>query len=336
MPNSTLERLFSLCDGFRSAALVHFANQAGLWSHLAEGSSASTLASTMGWSERRTVILLRALAAERLCDLEGDGVTFKLDAGVAPYLLPDSPAYVGDVLEHSRLQWNLWQSLGAVMSATVPHPLQQDVRLRDDREASDVFNRAMQQLAGGLIEDVVSHTVFADAVRVIDLAGGHGDYLVAVAQAYPQVIGEVWDFASSAEFAQLSIAQRGLDARLAFTAIDVLALTDPPRSDADAVMVNDCLHYFDGEGMRQVLRLAGAATKPGGAVSVVTPWLEAGGIEPTGTAGFSFYMMVNAYSGGVHTVPEVMAAMEDVGLTEIDVARVGELDDSAHIVGRSG
>ena len=335
MPNATLERLFSLCDGFRSAALVQFAHRAGLWPHLAEGSSAATLALTMGWNERRTVILLRALAAERLCDLDADGITFTLDADVAPYLLPDSPSYVGDVLEHSRLQWNLWQSLEAIMSATAPHPLQQDVRLRDDSEASDVFNRAMRQLAGGLIQDVVSHTVFADAIRVVDLAGGHGDYLIAVAQAYPRVIGEVWDFASSAEFAQMSFAQQGLDSRLTFAAIDVLALTDPPRSDADAVMVNDCLHYFDGEGMRQVLRVAEAATKPGGAVSIVTPWLECGGIEPAGTAGFSFYMMVNAYSGGVHTVPEVIAAMEDVGLSEIDVARVGELDDSAHIVGRS-
>ncbi len=327
-------RLFELCDGYRDAALVQFANQVALFEDLAKGVSARELAAQRGWEERRTLILLRALVARGVCRVTADGEAFTMVDELAPHLLRSSPRYVGDVLEHSRLQWQLWGTLEEVMAAHAPHPLQQDVRLREDRHARAVFDRAMQQLAGGLIGDVVRHSAFDDAARVIDLAGGHGDYLVAVARNRPHLRGEVWDLEGSAPHATAAFARAGLADRLSFTALDVLRALGPPRRDADVVMVNDCLHYFDHDGVRCVLQLAATAAAPNGVVSVVTPWLEASGTEPAGAALFSFYMMVNAYRGGVHTVAAIVKELGEAGFQEIEVARVGELEDSAHIVAR--
>lgn len=331
MTETALQRLFALCDGYREAALVQFANGSGLLDDLRSPAPAADVAASRGWDERRTVVVLRALAAVGVCTVDADG-RFALHPQLVPFLDRSSPRYQGDVLEHSRLQWELWSRIGEVMAATAPHPLQQEVRLRSDDHANSVFNRAMQQLAGGLIGDVVAHPIFEQARTVVDLAGGHGDYLAAVAASRPRLRGEVWDVAASKAFAEANFEERALADRLAFVPVELEGLAEPPTRGVDVVMVNDCLHYLSPEVATRTLRLACNALGPGGHVSVVSPWLEAAGTEPAGAALFSFYMMVNSFRGGVYPVDELLGMLRQVGFVDIDVRRVGELDDSAHIV----
>lgn len=327
----TLGDIIALNDMFHDAALLHAAVEQRLFDQLTAPAPAARVAGELGWVERKTRIMLDALVALGLLTKDGDD--FVNTENTTRYLTSTSEAYVGAIIDHQRLQWPLWRRMGEVLSSDGAVEAQQEVRLKKDDAANAAFNKAMVQLSRDNVADVLTLPDFAHTGRVLDLCGGHGSYLAALAQKHPDLRGEVWDYSSAEELARQTFADHGVADQLEFRACNML---DPDVFDgasADACMLNDCLHYFDEAETRTLIEKVASIVPQGGLLVIMTMTLDADRITPPSAAGFSLHMMLNTNHGGLHPTPWIRGVMDDAGF-EVERKPLGSLGRYTMLAGR--
>ncbi len=233
----TLGDIIRLNDAFHDSALLHQAVAARLFDALRAPATAAEVATTPGWVERKVRILLDALVALGLVVNEGDRYR---NAPVADrHLVTGVDGYVGAIVDHQRLQWPLWGRMDEVLAADGPVAAQQEVRLAGDPAANHAFNQAMVQLSRDNLADVLAVPDFATARRVLDVCGGHGTYLAALAARHPALAGEVWDLPPARDLAERTFAAGGVADRLRFRARDV---RDPGTFAGEAAVVRTAVN----------------------------------------------------------------------------------------------
>ena len=324
--------IIRLNDQFHDAALLHLAVAARLFDLAGEPVTAGDVAAARGWVERKTRILLDALAAAGLLTKDGDHYR---NAPVADrHLTSAGEAYVGAIVDHQRLQWELWGRMDDVLAAEQPVPAQQELRLRRDRDANEAFQAAMVQLSRDNLADVLAVPDFATAGRVLDLCGGHGTYLASLADRHPGLTGEVWDLEPARAMAERTFREHGTGDRLRFRARDVRDPGAFAGETADACMLNDCLHYFDAGEARALIERAAGVLTPGGMVLVLTMTLDDERTTPAAAAGFSLHMMLNTSKGELHPTPAIVRAMAGAGLA-VTRHSLGSLGRYSLLAGRA-
>lgn len=305
--------LLRVADQFHDSALLHFAHASGLFELTTEPRSVADVVDRFGWVPRKAEILLDALVAIRLLAKTDDGRYRNVPVS-DQYLVKSRPGYMGGVIEHQRLQWRAWSHLGEVMAATEALPWQQEKRLQGDPQANEAFHQAMRNLARANLPRFLALPQVQGRVHVIDLAGGHGTYLAAMARQNPELTGEVWDLAGAEPQALETFREYGCDGRCRFHVRDITEPASFVGARADVVMLNDCLHYFDRPTVRDLLARASELLEPAGTLLVATRVLDEGGTTPTGAVRFSLHMVVNTARGGLHVTPWIAEQMERLGL----------------------
>ena len=327
----TTKDIFQIADRYCDSALLQHAHAAGVFDLLRQPHSADELATAKGWLVSKTAILLDALAALGLLLKEG---TLYRNAPVADsVLVRGEPGYIGDLIEHERLQWGLWGQMDAVLRSPVAVPGQQDLNLPANDYANTVFHRAMMQLAKELLGVVAGLPEWASVQHALDLAGGHGLYLAEVAKRHPHLTGEVWDVASARKTAEAVIAAHGVAERVRFVERDI---ADPKTYEgvtADAAMLNHCLHHFDHAGIRAIARSVAGVLSRGGFVTILDVHLEPDRTAPVESALFSLYMMVNTVHGQVHPTDEIAAVFTEAGFA-VETRLLDSLEGDFLMVGR--
>lgn len=327
----SLADLIRMNDLFHETALLHMAVEARLFDRLTEPVPVAAVSSSMGWIERKCRIVLDALAAV--------GLLAKVDGGYCNaestnrYLVTSSDSYIGAIIDHQRLQWQLWRRMGDVLAADAPIDAQQELRLAKDSAANAAFNRAMVQLSRDNVADVLALPDLARAQRVLDLCGGHGTYLAALARKHPGLTGEVWDLGTARELAQQTFADYGVEDRLVFKTQNVLEPGAFKEVSAGACMLNDCLHYFDEAEVRTVIGHVSGVVEPGGLLVVMTMTLDDDRVTPPSAAGFSLHMMLNTSHGGLHPTPWIESVMHEAGF-DVERRPLGSLGRYTMLVGR--
>ena len=288
-------RVLEMTGRFRTAALVQQAFEHGVFETLDAPKTSAEVAQPRGWSTRRTQVVLDALVALGLL-VRADEVYVNSPDGQR-FLQSNGAEYVGDMVLHERLQQPLWSDLRRVFANDNPLPDQQDVTIPTDARRNAVLLRAMRQVAGELPRRVAALPEWSGCRRVLDVAGGHGLYLVALARAHPTLSGVVLDLPVSRAEAEASFAAAGLTDRLRFVPGD---LTTPEvfiDQPADGMLFCRCLHNFPPKTIRAVLARAHDRLVPGGVLVVVEHLLEEDAPHPVWSAVFGAYMAVNCAGG---------------------------------------
>jgi SAM-dependent methyltransferase len=109
------------------------------------------------------------------------------------------------------------------------------------------------------------------------------------------------------------------------------ALTLTTERAYDIVMVNDLLHYFDGERQQQILARAARALRDDGMIVISKFRLSADGTEPTQASLFSLKMYVNTLSGYLPTDQETVDQLRALDLHSIQLLNFGA--DKTVVVG---
>jgi len=125
--------------------------------------------------------------------------------------------------------------------------------------------------------------------RVLDVGGGEGAFLSAVAARWAHVDCFLFDLPQVAERARARFAGLGLDTRT--LAVGGSFLTDPLPQGADLVTLVRVLHDHDDDSVMTVLRAARAALPRDGRVLIAEPMSETPGAETVGDAYFGFYLL---------------------------------------------
>lgn len=154
-------------------------------------------------------------------------------------------------------------------------------------------------------EEVLATYRFDRHAAVLDVGGGNGAFLRAVAAEAPAPRLMLFDLPAVAEEAKARFAAAGLGARATVFGGD-FTRDELPRG-ADLITLVRVLHDHDDDVCAALLRRVRAALPPGGRVLVAEPMAGTAGAEPMGEAYFGFYLL--AMGRGRPRRPDETAAL---------------------------
>ncbi|MCP3748921.1 methyltransferase [Pseudomonas sp. SBB6] len=320
---NTLDGVFDLVklsDQYRQSAILHAAVAHKVFDRTRQPVKAEVVSLALGWVANKGKIFLNALVAMGLLQKTDKG--FVNQPLSERFLVSSSGEFIGPIIAHQRLQWQNWPRLGEILSTTQSLDFQQENRFKHDLAARDAFNDAMVRFSQPMVDVLRELSVFDQANKVIDLAGGHGTYIAEIARRHPQVSGEIWDLDATRQAAQSTIGKYQLEQRLSFKERNLLDLARYQDARADVVMLNDCLHYFTREQTTALIKGASQLLENNGALLILSMTLDEDEIHPALSADFSLHMMVNTVNGELHPTRWLAKQMQDQGLS-VDQEPIG-------------
>ena len=188
MTDATFDEIIEMNDRFHDSALLHFAVKSELFEQLIAPMTVNQLSQQRGWLLRKTRLLLDALVALGLLQKEDND--YCSVPAAAELLRSGSPNSLVPVIEHQRLQWESWSNIEEILTCTGAHNTQQNVRLAHDKGASQTYNTAMRNLSIGNIRAFLDMNIAQPEDYILDLAGGHGFYLLRLFGSIHAVVAQ--------------------------------------------------------------------------------------------------------------------------------------------------
>ncbi|WP_247513273.1 methyltransferase [Bradyrhizobium sp. 157] len=130
----------------------------------------------------------------------------------------------------------------------------------------DTFNAAMTELTRLVTPNVLQSYDFSGILRLMDVGGGSGELLGAIAQQNRKLRGTVFDLPRCAEAASKHLKQIGVDDRVEFVAGDFFK-TVP--AIADAIILKSIIHDWDDARSVTILQNCRKALSDGGKLLLV-------------------------------------------------------------------
>jgi demethylspheroidene O-methyltransferase len=286
--------LFDLCAGFIYSQILLACVRLRLFDLLREGPQPeSALAARMDLPAEGASRLLRGAAALELVALRDDGRWALGPLGAA---MIDNPGIAAMVEHHALLYADLADPVAllrrprggnalsgywAYAGADAPGELQRD-------RTSD-YTALMAASQPMVAEEVIAAYDFRRHRCLLDVGGGSGAFLAAVAAATPDLRLMLFDLPAVAQQGRERFARLRLEARA--TAFGGDFAQDPLPSGADLVSLVRVLHDHDDEVVMGLLRSVRAALPAGGRLLVAEPMAGTPGAEPAGDAYFGIYLL---------------------------------------------
>ena len=207
--------LRQLIMGFRSTQLVRTAAELGLADHLADSpKTAADLAPLLNVDPTALHRFMRALASLGLLAEVGGrayAATALLDCmrtGGAGSMRSLARIYGADWVwrAYAQLPWSVATGK-AGFDAAHGQPL--FAFLNEHADASGMFHEAMAAFSEQEVTAILGAYDFAYAACVVDVGGGNGALLAAIAMAYPRLSGILFDQVATAELGALRARRSG-------------------------------------------------------------------------------------------------------------------------------
>jgi demethylspheroidene O-methyltransferase len=157
--------------------------------------------------------------------------------------------------------------------------------------------------------EILALRPFRGVRRLLDVGGGEGAFLEAVAARCPELELVLFDLPAVAERARARLAAAGLAERIRVVGGDFRR--DPLPAGCDAASLVRILHDHDDTTVLDLLRAVRAALLPGGTVLIAEPLAETPGAERVG-AYFALYLAAMG-RGRPRRVDELVALLRRAG-----------------------
>jgi SAM-dependent methyltransferase len=305
--------ILELATGYWDSRAFLVANQIGVFPALAEGPlSAAALAQALGLHERPLRLLLKACVGLELLREGPEG--FSNTPRTQLFLVPGSPAYLGDAIRYGADMWEAWGDLEQALADGIP-PVKTETYTGDDPEKTRHFVRGMHNRAQGIARVLVDLVDLTGRKRLLDIGGGPGSYAAMLAARNPDLRATVLDLPGV-----VAIAREILDEIDGGDRVDTLAgdyKTTAFPSGCDCVLISGVFHRESESMCRQLIARAKDALDPGGMLIVSDVFADEGGATPVFAALFGLNMMLSAPDGGIHADADVCRWMEAAGFRDV-------------------
>ena len=312
-------RLFDLCTGFVYSQVLLACVRLDLFRRLRGGpSTLDDIALQLDLPRDAAERLLLAACSLDLVAKRGDG-RFGLGELGAAFL--GSPGLDVMVEHHATFYRDLQDPVALLRQPDLPTGLKRYWAYAGTKDASD--------LPGGAVADY-SHLMAAtqpmiaaevlDAYPVhrhrclMDVGGGEGAFLEAVAARAPALGLRLFDLPAVAERAQKRWAAAGLADRLETFGGDFLR--DSLPGGADLISVVRIIHDHDDDAALQILKNVRNALPDGGTLLLAEPMAGTSGAEAMADAYFGFYLLAMG-RGRARRVEELDALLRKAGFAAI-------------------
>jgi hypothetical protein len=264
-------KLFDLIQSHRVTAVIHVAVNLGIAELLRDGpQTLGQLAKATGADERSLGRLLTALSTIGICSRTGDG----------SYALTEVGTCLDGEAEQSFKAWAIFEAemlsprwsgmLESVMTGKTAAELQGFASsfelMGRTPENVEKFNAAMAELTRLVTPDILRSYDFSGISHLMDIGGGSGELLGAIAQQNGKMRGTVFDLPRCAEAANSHLLQIGIGDRVEFVAGDFFKLVP---AIADAIILKSVIHDWNDERSITILRNCHQALPSGGKLLLV-------------------------------------------------------------------
>jgi ubiquinone/menaquinone biosynthesis C-methylase UbiE len=204
-------------------------------------------------------------------------------------------------------------------------------RLAHNPRLERVFQKAMEAISVQANSVLAEHVDLSEVRHLVDVGGGNGTNILALAKKYPTLRATVFDSPSVCQIAQANFAAAGLSDRL--DAVAGNCFQDPFPADCHCLLFCHFFTIWSEEQNRNLLKKAYAAIPSGGRVIIfnMMQWDDETG-PLTAAMGSPYFLTLATGSGMLYTAKEYEDWMRDAGFTSI-TRQTLPLDHAA-IVGR--
>ena len=292
---------------FRASRALMTAHQLGMFQVLSKPRKASDVAKRCKTDARMTEKLLVVCCALGL--VRRDNGHFALTQLAIDTLLPESPRYLGGVLDHGEMLW--WGSTG------LP-----DIVRTGGRGAApkppDYFMTHFHEhwiwamhgnAANGAAQWVARQLDLADRKLLLDAGGGPGTYSIAFCQRFPELRAVIWDLPQTVAIARQVIERFHMNDRISFREGDWNS--EEMGTGYDCVFMSNIMH---GQGSQAETRVKQGmrALVPGGMLIVQDFLLNNDRCGPLPAALFNLML-------GAYTVDELIAIIRSAGFKDVSL-----------------
>ncbi|MBR1120461.1 methyltransferase [Bradyrhizobium lablabi] len=270
-PVKSASELRQLIQSHRVTAVIHVAARLGIAELLRdEPLPVGKLAVATGADEQALRRLLIALSTIGICSAEGDDRFSLTDLGAgldgnSEQSFKAWAIFEGQILSH---RWS--GMLDSVMTGKTAAQLQGVDNSFDlmaqSPETVSIFNAAMADLTRFTTPGILGAYDFSQIVSLMDVGGGAGELIAAIARRYPQIRGAVFDLPRCAEAALHHLDRMQVKDRTEFLPGDFFQAVP---SGADAIIMKSILHDWNDERCSVILRNCRQALPPSGVLLVV-------------------------------------------------------------------
>jgi hypothetical protein len=243
--------------GYMASSALYVATALNIPDHLAGGSKdVAELARATGADEDALYRILRLLASQGIFAEKGPR-RFALTAAAdllrkdVPGTLRGMAVFLPDPL-HFRVYAELMHSVMTGKPA-VDKALGMPVfeYLAKNPDYSAVFNDAMTALSAPVVGAAIDAYDFSTIGTLVDVAGGHGEVLMSILKACPNMHGILADVDHVIEGAKPRIAAAGLASRCQAVAVDFFKSVP---GGGDAYIMKHIIHDWDDERASLILK----------------------------------------------------------------------------------
>jgi len=203
-------------------------------------------------------------------------------------------------------------------------------RLAHDPDVEQIFQDAMQELSVQANRDMARFVDLRGVKHLVDVGGGDGTNIVAMARQWPQLRATVFDSPTVCEIARKNIAASGLADRL--DAVPGECFSDPFPRDADCLMFAHFFTIWGEQKDRELLRKCHDSLPAGGKVIIFNMMQHDDETGPLSAAvGSPYFLALATGLGMLYTWSEYESWMREAGFG--DVKRHRLLRDHGLVVG---
>jgi demethylspheroidene O-methyltransferase len=318
--------LFDLCAGFVYSQVLLAAVRLRLCEILLEGpQTLERLAVRLNLPREGAHRLLEAAVALRLAQRCGQARYGAGDLGAA---LVGNPGVAAMVEHHGMLYADLRDPIallrgdmtgGTALGQHWPYAAA-DAKAELSNADVGAYSTLMSASQPLVAADVLGAYRFDRHRCLLDIGGGEGTFLRAVALAAPGLRLMLFDLPAVAGRARQRFAEAGMAERAAAFGGDFYR--DALPTGADIISLVRVIHDHDDEAAMTILRAARQALPPGGTLLLAEPMAGTPGAEPVG-AYFGFYLMAMG-SGRPRRVEELTGMLQQAGFGAIRRLRTNQ------------
>jgi SAM-dependent methyltransferase len=303
--------------GLVAARAVSTAVMLGVFDSLHDGSaSAAELAERLELDRLGAETLLTALLT--LGYVEAEDGRFSNAAVTERRLVRSSPDSIATFSgAQADLHWQVLDLLPDAVRSGRPYAMHEE--RRNEGERWEAYIRGLFEVSRAEQDDNAALVPVSDPRRLVDVAGGHGGFSMAMCRRHPNLEATVLDLPPSVRIGRAIVEEQGFSERVGFREGDVFELG--LGEDLDVVSVFNLVHHLPEQRDRELCRMAHAALRPGGALVIGDSARPEPG-EPVSEHGAISSLLFYAWSHSRNFKPsEIRAWMEEAGFGDVQTHR---------------
>ncbi|HEX7292182.1 MAG TPA: methyltransferase [Conexibacter sp.] len=310
--------LLDSLTGLVAARALISATSLGVFDALAEGPlDADGLATRLQLDPLGAETLLTALLAMRYVELGDDGA-FRNSAVAERRLVRSSPDSIATFVgSQGDLHWEVLGTMTEAVRSGDAYAMHET--RHEDAASWEAYMRGLYEISRD------DHALDAKVVpleaprRLVDIAGGHGGFSMAMCRRHPELEATIVDLPPSAAVGRKIVAEQGFADRVRFREGDVFEVG--LGEDVDVVSSFNLVHHLSVERNRELCRMARAALRPGGCLVIGDAAQPEAG-ERSSERGAISSLLFYAWSHSRNFRPsEIQAWMQDAGFEDVRVHR---------------